>query len=53
MQPLKPGQDRDAVREGAIAARLARHAPGLGEERIARILDVIIRESLDASPPDR
>ncbi len=53
VQPLKPGQDRDAVRERAIAARLARHAPGLGEERIARILDAIIRESLDASSTER
>ena len=49
VQPLKPGQDRDAAREGEIAARLARHAPHLGQQRIARILDVIIAESLDAS----
>jgi ribosomal protein S18 acetylase RimI-like enzyme len=51
VQPLKPGQDRDAAREREIAVRLARRAPDLGQERIARILDVIIGESLQASPP--
>lgn len=56
VQPLKPAQARDAVREREIAARLARRAPTLGEERIARILDVVISESLaarESGPDDR
>jgi chorismate mutase len=43
----QPG--RDAEREREIARRLAARAPELGAERLARILHVIISESLDAS----
>jgi chorismate mutase/GNAT superfamily N-acetyltransferase len=41
---------RDAEREREIAERMARHAPGLGPERLARIVHAIITESLDAAP---
>ena len=40
---------RDAAREADIAARMAACAPHLGERRIARIMDVVITESLDAA----
>jgi chorismate mutase/GNAT superfamily N-acetyltransferase len=44
-----PGQEgRDPAREQEIARRMARHAPGLGEEAVARIMHVVIGESLDA-----
>lgn len=49
IQPHKPEQSRDPVRERAIAARLAARAPDLGEERLARIVAAIITESLDAA----
>jgi chorismate mutase/GNAT superfamily N-acetyltransferase len=39
---------RDAERERAIAERMARHAPGLGAERMARVMDAVISVSLDA-----
>lgn len=40
---------RDPDREAEIAARLASRAPALGEERLRRIVHVIITESLDAA----
>ncbi|MCZ4499387.1 MAG: GCN5-related N-acetyltransferase [Marmoricola sp.] len=49
-------QGRDPVRERAIADRMAAHAPGLGAAAIARIMDAVISESLDAydsRPPHR
>lgn len=46
---------RDRGREAEIAARMARHAPALGEARLSRIMDAVITASLDAadepSPP--
>jgi chorismate mutase/ribosomal protein S18 acetylase RimI-like enzyme len=39
---------RDPERERAIAERMARHAPGLGAERMARVMDAVISVSLDA-----
>ena len=48
-QSVKPSGERDAVREAEIARRVAAVAPELGEERVARIVDVIITESLAAS----
>ncbi|MCW2846587.1 MAG: putative acetyltransferase [Marmoricola sp.] len=39
---------RDADREAEIVARMARHVPGLGPERIARLMHAIIEESLAA-----
>jgi chorismate mutase len=49
VQAVKPSTERDAVREAEIAQRVAGVAPELGAERVARIVDVIIAESLDAS----
>lgn len=44
-----PGQlGRDPEREREIAERMARHAPGLGVDAVARIMHVVIEESLDA-----
>ncbi len=44
--PGQPGRDSD--RESEIAARMAAHAPGLGEAAIGRIMHAVIEESLDA-----
>jgi GNAT superfamily N-acetyltransferase/chorismate mutase len=49
VQAVKPTVDRDPGREAAIARRVAGVAPELGQERVARIVDVIITESLAAS----
>ena len=49
VQPHKTDPARDPERERAVVARLARRAPGLGEERLARIAHAIITESLDAA----
>lgn len=49
VQAVKPSGERDPRREAEIARRVASVAPELGEERVARIVDVIIRESLDAA----
>ncbi len=48
VQPHKPALVRDPDRERAVAARLALRAPALGEERVTRIVQVIIAESLAA-----
>lgn len=48
VQDHKPDRSRDRSREREIAVRLARHAPELGEDRLARIVEVIITESLDS-----
>lgn len=42
---------RDAEREAEIVRRVAALAPELGEERVARIVQAIITESLDAARP--
>ena len=49
VQSVKPSTERDPRREAEIARRVAAVAPELGEERVARIVDVIIAQSLDAS----
>jgi chorismate mutase/GNAT superfamily N-acetyltransferase len=49
VQGAKADPSRDAVREQQIAERLARVAPELGADRVARIMDAIITESLDAA----
>ena len=49
VQSVKPSGERDADREAEIAQRVAAVAPELGEDRVARIVDVIITESLAAS----
>lgn len=49
IQAVKPSSERDPRREAEIVARVAAVAPELGAERVARIVDVIITESLDAA----
>ena len=52
IQQLKevPGQaGRDAAREAEIVARMARLAPPARSGRLARIMHVVITESLDAA----
>ena len=49
VQVVKPSGERDPGREAEIARRVAAVAPDLGQDRVARIVDVIITESLDAS----
>lgn len=39
---------RDIDREAEIVARMARHVPELGPERIARVMHIVIEESLAA-----
>jgi len=39
---------RDPERERAIAERMARHAPGLGADRMAQVMDTVISVGLDA-----
>ncbi len=49
VQAHKSGSGRDARREREIAEAMARRAPVLGPERLGRIMDAIISESLDAA----
>lgn len=49
VQPHKDDVARDPARERAIAAAMARRAPSLGEDRLARIVHCVITESLDAA----
>ncbi|HEU5036012.1 MAG TPA: GNAT family N-acetyltransferase [Nocardioides sp.] len=49
VQAHKQDATRDPEREQEIAAALARRAPALGHERLARIVHAIITESLDAA----
>lgn len=53
VQPLKTSTERDLDREREIARALAQRAPALGEERLARIVHVVVSESLEAAglPP--
>jgi chorismate mutase/GNAT superfamily N-acetyltransferase len=44
----RPGV-RDPHREAQVTARVASRATSLGEHRVARIMDVVIAESLDAA----
>jgi chorismate mutase/GNAT superfamily N-acetyltransferase len=45
----QPGREgRDPGREREIAERMAAHAPGLGADRIGRIMEAVIEASLDA-----
>lgn len=48
-KPVAGHSGRDAAREAEIAERMGRLAPALGVARLARIVDVIITESLDAA----
>jgi GNAT superfamily N-acetyltransferase/chorismate mutase len=49
IRSVKPTAERDPRREAEVVRRVAAVAPELGEQRVARIVDVIIAESLDAS----
>ena len=49
VQPLKTTPGRDPQREAEIARAVAERAPALGEERVARIIDAIITESIGAA----
>lgn len=51
VQPHKQDTARDPVREREIAEAMALRAPELGADRLARIVDAIIGESLDAAGP--
>lgn len=46
VQAVKPSTERDPRREAEIVARVAAAVPDLGPDRVARIVDVIITESL-------
>jgi GNAT superfamily N-acetyltransferase/chorismate mutase len=48
-QAHKPDPRRDPDREREIAEAMARRAPGLGAERLSRIVHAIITESLEAA----
>lgn len=48
VQAHKPDATRDPLREAQVAAAIAERAPELGAERLGRIVDTIITESLDA-----
>jgi chorismate mutase len=49
VQPLKRDGSRDRQRERRIAEVMALRAPALGSDRLARIVDAIVTESLDAA----
>ena len=49
VQAHKPDPRRDPARESEIAATMAERAPELGRERLERIVQTIITESLDAT----
>jgi GNAT superfamily N-acetyltransferase/chorismate mutase len=51
VQEVKGSTERDPAREREIARALARRAPSLGEDRLARIVHAVITESLDATGP--
>ena len=53
VQEHKHDPTRDPERERAIAEAMARHAPELGADRLGRIVDAIITESLDAAARPR
>lgn len=48
-KPVGGPAGRDAVREQEIVDRMVRRVPALGPERLGRIVDAVITESLDAS----
>ena len=53
LKPVPGHAGRDRVREAEIVERMARLAPGLGRERLRRIMDTVISESLDAAEHSR
>ena len=51
VQPHKSDPSRDPVRERQIAEAIAARVPALGPDRVARVVDAIITESLAALGP--
>ncbi len=51
VQPHKADPARDPAREREIAEAMALRAPELGADRLTRIVDAIVTESLDAAAP--
>jgi len=49
LKPVAGHAGRDQAREDEIVARMARVAPGLGADRLRRIMQQVIAESLDAA----
>ncbi|WP_299057645.1 GNAT family N-acetyltransferase [uncultured Nocardioides sp.] len=49
IQDLKTDTARDPGREADVVRRVAARAPALGEDRVARVMAVLIAESLDAA----
>jgi GNAT superfamily N-acetyltransferase len=49
LKPVAGHAGRDAAREDEIVARMARVAPSLGADRLRRIMQQVIAESLDAA----
>ena len=49
LKPVAGHAGRDRAREDEIVERMARGAPGLGAERLRRIMQQVIAESLDAA----
>ena len=49
LKPVAGHAGRDQAREDEIVARMARVAPGLGANRLRRIMQQVIGESLDAA----
>ncbi len=52
VQAVKPSTDRDHAREREIAERLAGIAPELGADRLLRIVQTLITESLEVAGDD-
>jgi chorismate mutase len=49
LKPVAGHAGRDRAREDEIVARMARLAPALGADRLRRIMQTVIAESLDAA----
>ena len=49
LKPVAGHAGRDRAREDEIVARMARLAPALGADRLRRIMQMVIAESLDAA----
>lgn len=53
IKPVGGFAGRDPRRERDLVAALARHAPRLGPERLARVMNVVIEAGLDLAEADR
>ncbi|MEV5411749.1 chorismate mutase [Thermopolyspora sp. NPDC052614] len=52
LKPVGGFAGRDLDRERRLVAAMARHAPRLGEARIARIMNAVIEAGLDLAEED-